>query len=183
MNEMIPDQLPGLRIQTPCPKRWEELDGGARKRYCSECRLHVHNGAELTRAEASALVSGATERVCMRLELGPTGEPVFSDSRPAARAVATTRPGFARRAVRWAASAAVGLLAACTRSGPIPAACDPSPENPVTNGTEMMGKIRAPELMGDVAVPPPPATVQRLGEAEFTPRPAPQSPPADPAPR
>lgn len=158
-----------LTIRTPCPKRWEELSGDGRKRFCSECSLYVHNSATMTRREAEALVAGATERVCMRIECDPTGAPVFRESRTA-------------RLSRWVATAGAALLAAChggqttapaappTTSVEVPSAmggvCAPEPT---------MGKVALPEKLGDVAAPPDQLR-ETLGEAV-------QAAPATPKPK
>src|SRR5258707_5839749 len=97
---------PPIQIRTPCSKRWEELVGDERRRFCCECSLHVHNSAELTQREAHALVSQAPGRVCMRIEFDAQGAPVHRRS----------------RLVRWAFSAGAALLAACQGGRePVPA--------------------------------------------------------------
>jgi hypothetical protein len=147
-------QQPEISIRTPCPKRWEELAGDERRRFCSECCLHVHNSAALTRAEAGELVRGAGKRVCMRIEYDPAGAPLFREE---AR-------GFARLS-RWALATGAALLAAChAGSG---SAADPKPVEPPSK----MGRVAAPAVMGDVAVAAP-APVERLGEAVAKPDPA-----------
>jgi hypothetical protein len=165
-----PEPLP--RIHTPCPKRWDELIGDDRKRFCEACSLHVHNGAALTRDEATAIVRTATERVCMRLEYDPAGEPVF-------RAPAPRRRTFAARAAAWMLSAADGVLAACARTTPPEPAQAPCPTPGTTNSTNKMGKVALPEKLGDVAAP-----LARLGEVDIeTSAPAPTPPPDDKSPR
>lgn len=163
---MEPHRADDLSIKTPCPKKWEELAGDERRRYCSACALHVWNGARLRRAEAQALVVGATERVCMRLELDPTGAPRFADS-------PQPRPGRAplhTRVLRLAASAAGLLLAACTRESASTTCPAPDPAGGPAHATTLMGKIASPEVLGDVAVPAAPTPV-RMGEVEAVPPP------------
>lgn len=48
---MNKDLLP--KIKAPCPKKWDELDGDAKRRFCSECKLHVHNLSEMSARERS----------------------------------------------------------------------------------------------------------------------------------
>ena len=48
---MNKDLLP--KIQAPCPKKWYELDGDDKRRYCSECKLHVHNLSAMSARERS----------------------------------------------------------------------------------------------------------------------------------
>ncbi len=173
-SQPSPEQSP-IQIKTACPKNWAELVGDDKKRFCSECNLHVHNAARLTQVEASTLVAKANSRVCMRIEYDASGAPVFRDSHPAVG----IKPRSASRFARWALSAAAGLLAACNGSIPTPAATDPVPG---TNGGETpskMGKVVSTEL-GDVAVPLP-APIERLGEANVVhPPPEPSTQPIPP---
>jgi hypothetical protein len=121
--------------------------GDERRRYCSECCLHVHNAAELTRREARTLVSAAPGRVCMRVEYDARGAPLHRRS----------------RLVRWAFAAGAALLAAC-QGGREPAPA-PQPAEPPSR----MGRVVARQELGEVAVQPPvvrPSEV--LGGAEPT---------------
>jgi hypothetical protein len=141
-----------LTIRTPCPKRWEELSGDGRRRFCSECSLHVHNAAALTERQALALVAESEGRVCMRIECGPSGAPVFREEQ-----------GRLARLSRWALSAGTALLAACQGSvATIPG--DPKPVQPPSR----MGKVVAPAVLGDVATPAP-ARVEHMGVGEALP--------------
>ena len=154
-----PADRPVIQIRTPCPKRWDELVGDERRRFCSECSLHVLNAAQLTRDEAEVLVRDATQRVCMRVEYDQAGAPLF-------------REPALRRLARWALASGAALLAACQGSVSAPAH-DPAPAEPPSK----MGKVCAPVEMGDVAVPPP-ERLEKLGEAV-----APTTAPATPRPK
>ncbi|HTF88738.1 MAG TPA: hypothetical protein VK843_10045 [Planctomycetota bacterium] len=142
-------QVP-LQIHKPCPKKWDELEGGDRKRFCSACSLHVHDAVKLSEAEARELVTGATERVCMRIQYDASGAAIFRDSKPANMPAVESR-----RFGRWFISAAAGLLAAChgsfsetpANTAPVPAGGAPGPTK--------MGEMVSTK-MGDVAVPLPP---------------------------
>ncbi len=135
-----------LQIRKPCPKLWDDLQGDERRRYCSECALHVHNSAALTQREAETLLREAEGRVCMRVEYDPSCAPVFRGTRAA-------------RLARWALSAGAALLAAC-QGGPSGNAVEPQPVQPPSR----MGKVVARQELGDVAVPQP-KPVETLGEA------------------
>ncbi|MBL8859276.1 MAG: hypothetical protein JNL28_12270 [Planctomycetes bacterium] len=101
-----------IRIERPCARTWEEFVGDDARRYCSQCSLHVVNGAALTQAEAVDLVQRGTGRVCMRLEIDATGTARFRD------AASRLRPTLVARSVRWLATASAAILAACVRSEP-----------------------------------------------------------------
>ncbi len=167
-----------LRIQSPCPKSWGELTGSGGKRFCSECSLYVHDATQLTSAQARELVTGASSRVCMRMEYDTNGAPVFLDTLPSQAA----QPKLVRFA-RWALTATAGLLAACHGEVSTLAPNDPSAGTDPAPTTTRMGKICAP-TMGEVAVPPPvermgsvapPPRVERLGDVAL-PLPAPDAP-------
>jgi hypothetical protein len=135
--------------------KWEELSGRGRKRFCSACSLHVHDAAQLKRAEAQRLVAQATSRVCMRIEYDAHGRPLYLDTRPAA-------PSWTRRVARWTLTAAAGLLAACTGSStPAPgagnaAAPSPGPGKLGEVDTSMLGRVAAPRLIEMGGITPPP---------------------------
>ena len=160
-----------LQIQKACPKSWAELTGDGKKRFCSECALHVHDGAQLTRVEAHALVVGASERVCMRLQYDASGAAIYSDSKPDQSKSARAPRKRSLRIAHWALSAAAGLLAACHGSISTPASNDPTAGTNAPVPPSKMGKVCS-TLIGDVAVP---QTLERLGEASvpYDPAPAP----------
>jgi hypothetical protein len=162
-----PDSERPLRIHQPCTKTWASLVGGEGRRFCSECSLHVHDAAALTRDEAVRLVRESTGRVCMRIEYDPQGNAVFRDS-----------PGG--RLARWTLSAAAGLLAACHGAPADPASgtggaasVQGAGAEPEPVPVEAMG--RTTEELGDVALPPdgpePPEPTRLLGEVSIDPGP------------
>jgi hypothetical protein len=176
-DQPLPSIAP-LQIHKPCPKIWDELVGDGKKRFCSECCLHVHNAAQLTQREARTLVSGASSRVCMRIEYDSAGSPIFRDSPELASNAPTPRPAAARLA-RWALSAAAGLLAACHGSLSTPVTSDPTAGQNGVEPASKMGKVISTR-MGDVATPLPPRPAT-LGEAVVpvnpTQPPTPDNPP------
>lgn len=164
-DQPAPEQ--SLKIQKPCPKTWEELEGGEQRRYCSECALHVHDAALLTRVEALRMVRESTERVCMRIERDASGREIFRDT-----------PALGRVA-RWTLSAAAGLLAACNGA---PADVPQGAAVPSAQGTgdPELGQVPTGTLgkpmveLGDVALPhepPPPEPPRLLGEVGIDPGP------------
>ena len=57
-----------VRIASPCPMKWSEMQGDEKKRLCGQCNLHVHRVSELTTAEAVTLFEKAgSDRVCAQL--------------------------------------------------------------------------------------------------------------------
>jgi phosphopentomutase len=61
------DQLPNIRIATPCQTSWESMAGDERVRHCTLCSLNVYNFAEMTRHEVRELLARTEGRVCARL--------------------------------------------------------------------------------------------------------------------
>lgn len=56
-----------IHVASPCSEKWESMTGDERVRHCAKCRLDVFNLAQLSEAEARALLEGKTGRVCGRI--------------------------------------------------------------------------------------------------------------------
>jgi hypothetical protein len=98
------DALDRVRIASPCPARWEDMAGDDRKRFCSQCRLHVYNIAAMTRAEAVALIEGAGKQLpCVQIYRRADGTILTRDC-PVGLAAARAR--LRRTAARVAAALA-----------------------------------------------------------------------------
>ena len=149
-----------IEIETPCPKSWDSLVGDDRRRYCSECELHVHNSAAMTRDEARELArqagTGDGERVCMRVVRDASGAPVYLDSCSTPVAGPLERPirlvSKGPRAATWVLAAGAALLQACVDPTPEDAGTDPAqattvPADPVPVPEDPI------ELLGEVALP------------------------------
>lgn len=60
--------LANVRIASPCPVRWAEMRGDGQRRFCNQCRQHVHKLSELKTADVVALLRAAkTERTCVQV--------------------------------------------------------------------------------------------------------------------
>ena len=71
-------------ISNPCHVAWASMTRReASKRFCKECRKHVHDLSSMTESEARALLeSPVTEDLCIRTFATPDGErPRWFDSR------------------------------------------------------------------------------------------------------
>ena len=109
-----------LTIETPCAKDWTGMKpADAKKRFCDECKMHVHDLASLSKREAKTLLSGdATEGLCIRYLYDQHGEVVFRDDPRLVRPNALVR---AKRFVVGAAAVALPLtLTACMGAAPRP---------------------------------------------------------------
>jgi len=135
---MRSDRLERISIERPCPKRWSELVGDERRRFCSACALHVTNLSALTRPEAEQFLAASRGRVCVTYVPTETG------------AVALRRaPGRARRLLQplaRAASLLLGLLFLLPGCRPSERPADPAPVPPddaQPGDGRLLGKVRA----------------------------------------
>lgn len=104
---MKTDNLDRLRVASPCPTSWEQMSGNERVRYCELCNLNVYNIAELTRKEATALVSGTEGHFCARLFRRSDGTVITRDCPVGLRAVR-------RRVARVSGAVFATLVALCS---------------------------------------------------------------------
>ena len=84
---MKTDNLDRLRVASPCPTSWEQMSGNERVRFCQLCNLNVYNIAEMTRKEATALVSGTEGHFCARLFRRSDGTVITRDCPVGLRAI------------------------------------------------------------------------------------------------
>ena len=64
---------PPLRVGTPCPKNWDDMEGDAKRRFCEHCQLHVHNLSAMKPAERTQFVAETRDRACITYELRADG--------------------------------------------------------------------------------------------------------------
>lgn len=102
-----------LTIETPCSQDWNGMKpADMKKRFCDECRLHVHDLAAMSKREAKAvLASETTEGLCIRYLYDQHGTVVFADD---PRLVAPNALVRAKRFVQGAIVVALPMtLTAC----------------------------------------------------------------------
>ena len=60
------DQLSDIRIATPCPMKWDDMEGDDTVRFCRQCSLHVYNFSTMTPDEIGEVIDSRTEngRLC-----------------------------------------------------------------------------------------------------------------------
>lgn len=71
--------LEQLRIASPCPASWDEMQGDDRARFCPECRKHVYNFAAMTTEEGLALIAEKEGTACVRLSRRLDGTVLTAD--------------------------------------------------------------------------------------------------------
>lgn len=64
--EKFTNPLERVKIASPCQADWNEMQGDARKRFCSECKLNVYNLSAMTKREAETLLINSEGRLCVR---------------------------------------------------------------------------------------------------------------------
>lgn len=98
-----------LRIATPCPVGWEQMNGDNRIRFCEHCQLNVYNLSELNRREAETLIASKEGRICARLYRRADGTVLTKDCPVGLRAL---RMRVSKRAAAvFAAIASISSLA------------------------------------------------------------------------
>jgi len=134
-------------IASPCTVDWTTMTLADRGRFCGQCRKVVRELAQLTEAEARALLaSPPTEGLCVRYVHDTTGEIVF---RPDVVPVG--------RLARMKRAAAVALVAA---SLPMAVAgCMGAAVPPPVMGSPVPPTQQPPETMGAVTMGEPPAAL------------------------
>ncbi len=129
-----------IEVASPCTQSWDAMTGDTKRRFCGECRLHVHNLSAMTQTEASALLGDADGQLCVRFFRRADGTVLTQDCVP-------VREKLRRRLrrLRVAAAAIFGFLgplglAACGAGG---GATDnaPDPALPATMGEPLMGDV------------------------------------------
>lgn len=74
--------LDQLRVVSPCPKTWHELDGEGQKRFCNDCNKHVHNLSGMTRRQVDDLVEQTGCKICVHYIPDANGNPLTLSDRP-----------------------------------------------------------------------------------------------------
>ncbi len=78
MNKSIVS-IDNIKVASPCPAKWSEMKGDTRLRLCSQCNLNVYNLSAMTRQEATAFVSKAEGRVCVKYYQRQDGTVITAD--------------------------------------------------------------------------------------------------------
>ena len=79
------------------------MQGDEVKRYCGQCRLHVHDTSNMSREQVVGLLEETGGRCCLRIWRRPDGRVITRDCNRIRRAIA--------RRLQWIRTAAAGLFA------------------------------------------------------------------------
>src|SRR5215472_1377782 len=55
-QDEIVELLNNVVLEYPCPVKWQSMDGDDRVRFCSECKLHVHNLSNMPAPDAAEVL-------------------------------------------------------------------------------------------------------------------------------
>ncbi|MBX3120531.1 MAG: hypothetical protein KF784_15840 [Fimbriimonadaceae bacterium] len=66
--------LDQVRVGSPCPTSWKEMEGDDEVRYCGLCKLNVYNLSGMSREDAEHLVNTHEGRLCIRYVQRPDGK-------------------------------------------------------------------------------------------------------------
>lgn len=158
--------LDNVRIASPCPVSWDDMQGDDRVRFCGQCSMNVYNLSAMTRAEAEHLVTTREGRLCGAFYRRPDGTILTADCPVGLRAVRA-------RAIKAAAriAAAVALLI----SGSITMGARRGLWSPRLAELEPFASIRQWVRPLPAPAPPPAGGLMMLGE--ICPRPVQQPAP------
>jgi hypothetical protein len=62
----LQDTLANIQIASPCPARWDQMEGDERARFCGQCNKHVYNLSAMSAEAAAALVREKEGNLCAR---------------------------------------------------------------------------------------------------------------------
>lgn len=160
--------LQNIRIASPCPARWEDMQGDEKRRYCTQCDLYVHNVDQMTADEVEELllpILERGERVCAQLRRRADGTIIVRDCPVGLRAVRAHTRRMAARAVALASFLfTTAVLAAQGEKNPTSRARMVQYQ-PFKWAQEWLTPtaipVRTGGMLGDIAyVPPPSAPTQ-----------------------
>ena len=107
--------LANVSVAAACPADWDNMIGGDRVRFCSQCQLNVYNLSAMSRFEAESLIVRTEGRLCVRFYRRRDGS-ILTDNCPVGLRA------LRRRALRikWAvASSVLGFLAGVGANGAV----------------------------------------------------------------
>lgn len=59
-------RLDRITVPTPCTVDWNTMQGDDKVRFCSQCKLNVHNLSAMSQTEAENLMDASEGRLCVR---------------------------------------------------------------------------------------------------------------------
>ncbi len=78
----LQDNLLNIQIATPCPARWEDMQGDDRARFCGQCRKHVYDLSALGAAAAADLLREKEGNLCAQFYRRADGTILYAEDCP-----------------------------------------------------------------------------------------------------
>ena len=155
-----PVDLDAISIASPCTVPWDSMNGDAVKRFCGQCRLHVHDVSRMSRQEVGDLLQATGGTCCLRVWRRADGRVITKDCQRIRRAL--------RRRMQTVSAAAAGLLAllgigGCQRGRAADSAAGTAAPVPAPAATET-------PTMGIAGMPPPTPRVPAVEREPADPR-------------
>jgi hypothetical protein len=158
-----------LPIASPCNKDWDTMTPAGRKRFCSDCKKHVHDLSCMSQTEARAFLNEHVgETLCVRYAVNNAGDLLFAPR----DLIAASSLLSAVRTI--AAAAAVGAAGYAYHASQQPPA-----ESEYTMGAVAMPSepaeqttVATPQVPSVPTVPEEPHERMMLGEIAVQPMPA-----------
>ena len=144
-----------IKINTPCPINWDEMDGNASRRFCGYCQKNVHNFEEMDAKSVGELLNSDTS-ICAKIRRRSDGS-IVTKATPTLRC-----SWFARLGGLAASIAAMLALGGCRETTDDVTGLVAPPttvEAPV-----LVGEVDRSEL-GDVVMVQPETIVENLEES------------------
>jgi hypothetical protein len=155
--------LDNVRIASPCPALWSEMEGDNRLRHCKLCKLNVYDVSALNREEAEKMIRERSGRLCMRLYRRSDGRIITKDC-PIGVAAVRKRIVYMVAAAGAIAYAAMAKASTFWISGEEPAnstfgqmyasAKDRFIAHPIAKKVSLPSRV----IMGEMAISPPATT-------------------------
>src|SRR5205823_409553 len=107
--------LANVSVATPCPADWDNMIGGERVRFCSQCQLNVYNLSAMSKFEAESLIARTEGRLCVRFYRRRDGS-ILTDNCPIGLRALKRRALRIKTAV---AASVLGFLAGIGSNGAV----------------------------------------------------------------
>ena len=155
------DQLSDIRIATPCPMKWDDMEGDDTVRFCRQCSLHVYNFSTMTPDEIGEVIDSRTEngRLCAGWFRRADGTMITRDCPVGLRLIGRKLRGAAYRV-----TAAVGLLVAGSIALATPSRSVNAGRMRTYQPFAALCEWLSPTAPPPPVVPPPPPPPQRVYE-------------------
>jgi hypothetical protein len=151
--------LDRIRIASPCPASWQEMEGDDRVRTCDHCQMQVFNLSGMRQREAEKLIVKAEGRLCVRLYQRADGTIITADcplGLIALRRVVCRAIAYGAGVVALLFAYLAGVVSSVTER-PVATTSAGRPPGPVTTFVDWVeNKLFPRPIMGEMCPPTSP---------------------------